>query len=310
LPVHPSTETQTAGQIDLGELGVGTWAWGDRAIWRYGRDYGEDDVHAAFEAAASAGVRLFDTAEIYGGGESERLVGRFVRQSRQPVLVATKFFPYPWRLFVRGSLLTALRASLDRLGLERVDLYQVHWPLLLLNTVWADELAEAVHTGLVGNVGVSNFGGRDLRRMQRALDRRGVRIVSNQVHYSLLHRAPEHDGVLQTCRAMGVRVIAYSPLEMGLLGGRYSPEHQPPWRRRIQSLRVLGRAWRVLPVVRDLATRHGRTPAQVALNWLICHGAVPIPGAKSAEQARQNAGALGWRLDADEVAHLDRIAAD
>jgi len=310
LPVHPSTETQTAGQIDLGELGVGTWAWGDRAIWRYGRDYGKDDVHAAFEAAASAGVRLFDTAEIYGGGESERLVGRFVRQSHRPVLVATKFFPYPWRLLVRGSLLAALRASLDRLGLERVDLYQIHWPLPLLNTVWADELAEAVQAGLVSNVGVSNFGARDLRRMQRALDRRGVRLVSNQVHYSLLHRASEHDGVLQTCRAMGVRLIAYSPLEMGLLGGRYSPEHQPPWRRRIQSLRVLGCAWRVLPAVRELAGRHGRTPAQVALNWLICHGAVPIPGAKSAEQARQNAGALGWRLDADEVAHLDRIAAD
>jgi aryl-alcohol dehydrogenase-like predicted oxidoreductase len=310
LPASPSTEPATAGAIDLGELGVGTWAWGDRVTWGYGRDFGEAEAQAAFGAAVSAGVRLFDTAEIYGGGTSERLVGRFARAADQSVVVATKFFPYPWRVLVRGSLLGALRASLQRLGLEHVDLYQIHWPLPLVNSVWADELAEAVHAGLARAVGVSNFPVRDLRRMDRALERRGVRLSSNQVHYSLLHRAPEQNGVLAVCRQLDVRVIAYSPLAMGLLGGRYSPEHPPPGRRRLQMFRELGRAWRVLPLLRELGERHGRSPAQVALNWLICHGAVPIPGAKSAEQARQNAGALGWRITPDEVERLDRATTE
>lgn len=311
MPVRPSTDASQSSAIDLGELGVGTWEWGDRTLWGYGSEYGEAEIHGAFDAAIRAGVHLFDTAEIYGRGESERLLGRFVHSAESgSVAVATKFFPYPGRLFVRGALLGALESSLRRLGLDHVELYQVHWPLPLANTVWADELAEAVHSGLARAIGVSNFGPRNLRKMHAALQRHGVRLSSNQIQYSLLHRRSEHDGVLAACGELGVRVIAYSPLAMGLLGGRYSPDNPPAWRRRLQARQKLQRAWQVLPTLRQIADANDRSPAQVALNWLICHGAIPIPGAKSAEQAQQNAGAMGWRLSPDEILRLDRVSAD
>jgi aryl-alcohol dehydrogenase-like predicted oxidoreductase len=314
LPARPSTDrpgfSRGFHQAELGELGVGTWEWGDRAVWGYGSQYGESDVQAAFEAAIQSGIRLFDTAEIYGGGESERLLGKFVRASGVSAAVATKFFPYPGRLFVRDSLIGALRSSLERLGVDHVELYQIHWPLPLANTVWADELASAIQLGLTRRVGVSNFGVRKLRKMHAALLRRGVQLSSNQIQYSLLHRSPERSGLISACQELGVQVIAYSPLAQGLLGGRYAPEHPPGRRRRLQAGGKLGRAWRVLPTVRRIAEARGHTPAQVALNWLVCHGAFPIPGAKSADQARQNAGAIGWRLTPDELEQLDRVSAE
>jgi aryl-alcohol dehydrogenase-like predicted oxidoreductase len=311
LPARPSTNPRAPrdGSTELGELGIGTWEWGDRALWGYGSEYGESEVRGAFEAAVAAGIRLFDTAEIYGRGESERLLGRFVRDSGASVALATKFFPYPGRLFVRGSLLSALRSSLDRLGLDHIELYQIHWPLPLANTVWADELASAVESGLTRQVGVSNFGARKLSKMHAALLRRGVRLSTNQIQYSLLHRDPERDGLLAACQELGVQVIAYSPLAQGLLGGRYSPDHPPALRRRVQAGAKLQRAWRVLPTLHQIADTHDRTPAQVALNWLICNGTIPIPGAKSGEQARQNAAAIGWRLSPDEVEQLDHVSA-
>ena len=290
-------------------LGIGTWQWGDREVWGYGRSYGEADVRAAFSAAVEAGVTLFDTAEIYGGGESERLLGRCVRASPQAVQVATKFFPFPWRLFQRGSLLSALQASLRRLGLERVNLYQIHWPLpLVRGDIWADELAEAVRAGLAEHVGVSNYNKANLRRMHQALAKRGIALTSNQIEYSLLQRKHERDGLIRACAELNVTVIAYSPLAMGLLSGKYLPDHPPSGVRRWRAGSKLARAARLMPVVREIGAAHGgRTPAQVALSWLMAHGAVPIPGAKSAEQARENAGARELQLTPDELERLDRL---
>jgi aryl-alcohol dehydrogenase-like predicted oxidoreductase len=296
--------------IALPQLGVGTWQWGDRRIWGYGRSYGEAEVRGAFGAAIDAGLRFFDTAELYGGGESERLLGRCLRDTSVDVRVATKFFPFPWRLAQRGSLLRALRNSLQRVGLERVTLYQIHWPLPLVPAdLWADELAEAVRSGLTEAVGVSNYGVRNLQRMYKALRKRDVPLAANQIEYSLLQRTPEHNGVLRACRELDVTVIAYSPLARGLLGGRYSP-HNPPSGFRVPGLKhKLRQAAAIVPALREIGSAHGdRTPAQVALNWLISHEAVPIPGAKSAVQARENAGALGWRLSVDEVDRLDRLS--
>jgi len=290
-------------------MGVGTWQWGDRATWGYGQAYDESDVRAAFQAALDMGLRFFDTAEIYGRGESERVLGRCLRGQEDQVQVATKFFPFPWRLFKRGSLLQALKQSLRRLQLERVALYQIHWPLPLVpGDVWATELAEAIKQGLTEQVGVSNYGARNVRRMHAALARRGVKLASNQVEYSLLRRKVEHNGVLRACRELGVQVIAYSPLAMGLLGGRYSTTHPPPTMRRWRAGAQLKGATQVVPGLQEIGAAHGdKTPAQVALNWLICQGAVPIPGAKSEQQVRANAGALGWQLNSDELVRLDQL---
>lgn len=293
--------------VCISPLGIGTWAWGDRMVWGYGRGYSDADLQAAFQASLAAGINFFDTAEAYGRGRSERLLGQFARAAGQPVVIATKFMPYPWRLR-RGDLLHALCKSLARLGMEQVDLYQIHWPFppVPIET-WMDGLAEAAEAGLVRAVGVSNYNADQMRRAHAALARRGIPLASNQVNYSLLHRRPERDGVMEACCQLGVTLIAYSPLAMGLLTGKYTPENPPPGLRgRRYGRRYLAQIQPLIGLMREIGQAHGgKTPTQVALNWVICKGAVPIPGAKSARQAEDNAGALGWRLTEGEIAALD-----
>ena len=314
------TERVRLGQTDIevSALGVGTWQWGDRRYWGYGREYGEADVGAAFRASTDAGVNFFDTAEIYGQGESERLLGQFVRESGAAAVITTKFLPFPWR-FRGRSLLDALRRSLRRLQLETIDLYLVHWPMPPRSPeAWAGALADAVEAGLTRAVGVSNYNADKVRRAHEALARRGVALAANQVAFSLLDRKAEREGVLDACRELGVTPIAYSPLAQGMLTGKYSSEKQLPGIRRVSAAvrrahPKSGRARHfetLIGTMREIGEKHGgKMPAQVALNWVICKGAVPIPGAKNAEQARSNAGALGWRLTDEEVALLDEESA-
>ncbi len=293
------------------ELGTGTWQWGDGRLWGYGERYGEAEVRAAFEASLEHGVSFFDTAEAYGRGRSELLLGTFLRRARRAVFVSTKFMPRPWRL-VRLNLALALRLSLRRLGMPRVDLYQVHFPDPPVSIeTWMDGLADAVADGLARAVGVSNYDLQQMRRAQAALARRGVPLASLQSQYSLVDRRAERRGLLSFCREQGIRFIAWSPLEKGLLTGKYSAEHPPPGERhrRYYDHAYLTKLRPVLDLLRAIAERRGKTPAQVALNWTIVKGALPIPGVTSAAQVRENAGALGWRLDGDEVAALDEIGA-
>ena len=297
--------------FDGAEMGVGTWQWGDTFVWQYGRGYAEGEVRAAFDAAIAAGMTFFDTAEVYGFGRSERFLGAFIQGgSSGPVRVATKFFPVPWRV-TRSSVTRALRGSLKRLRLPEVDLYQIHWPspTARIETMMAG-LADTVEAGLARAVGVSNYDLEQTERAHAALAKRGVALASNQVHYSLLNRQVESAGLLTRCAELGVMLIAYSPLEMGLLTGKYTPDRPPSGSRaRRYTPEYLGRIQPLLERLAEMGRAHGeRTPAQVALNWTICKGTLPIPGAKNAEQARQNAGALGWRLTPGELAELDTLS--
>lgn len=291
------------------ELGLGTWAWGDRTVWNYGRGYNEEDLAAAFQTSLEAGVNLIDTAEVYGSGISERLIGRFVRQTNRPVLIATKCMPFPWRLS-RRSLLRALRGSLERLGLEKVDLYQIHWPFPPRSIEhWAEALAEAVKEGLARCVGVSNYNLAQMQRAYHVLARHGIPLASNQVEYHLLNRTAERNGLLERCRELSIRLIAYSPLAKGLLTGKYTAQNPPPGVRGRLAAGWLKDLPPLLSLMTEIGQGHGgKTPAQVALNWLICKGALPIPGAKNATQAAQNLGALGWRLSSEEVQALDEAS--
>lgn len=305
------TELITIGQSDLqvAPLGVGTWAWGDRLFWGYGGNYQAQDVADAYLASLDAGVSLFDTAEIYGPHTSERILGALVRKYNRPAIVASKFMPLPWRLSAK-SLRSALNGSLARLGLPRVDLYQIHWPSPILSIPrLMDALADAVAEGKARYVGVSNYSAEQMKQAHEALARRGVPLVSNQVEYSLLQRKPEQNGVLAACNQLGVTLIAYSPLAMGLLTGKYTPTTIPSGPRRFQSRFKPENLAAIVPVtqlLREIGQAHAKNPGQVALNWLIQHGTLPIPGAKSARQASDNAGALGWNLSSSEVEALDQ----
>jgi aryl-alcohol dehydrogenase-like predicted oxidoreductase len=234
------------------------------------------------------------------------MVGRFAEEAAQPVLIATKFFPMPWRLSAR-TVPAALRGSLSRLRREYVDLYQIHWPSPLLSVEKMMEgLRMCVEAGLTRTVGISNFDQQLTLRSYSALARYNITLASNQVHYSLLNRAVEKNGLLARCRELGIRLIAYSPLELGLLTGKYGPENPPPGNRAVRYLHVLPRIPPLLKLMTEIGQDHGgKFNAQVALNWLIRKGALPIPGAKNADQALQNAGALGWSLTDEEVDKLD-----
>jgi aryl-alcohol dehydrogenase-like predicted oxidoreductase len=305
-------EKVSLGRTDLRvtPLGIGAWAWGDRMTWGYRQGYGEADLREAFRVCLNAGIDFFDTAESYGGGQSEKFLGQFIREANRPVTLATKFMPYPWR-WHESNLRESLRASLQRLGVERVDLYQIHWPFppVPIET-WMEAMADAVQTGLIRAVGVSNYSAEQMRRAHAALARRGIPLASNQVNYSLIHRDPERNGVMQTCRELGVTLIAYSPIGMGVLSGKYTPEHPLPMRRWVYIRpRLLQKVQPLVSLLREIGHAHGgKTPAQVALNWVMCKGALPIPGAKNARQAEENIGALGWRLTEMEVAALDEAS--
>lgn len=301
-----SSETRFLHAVDFG---LGAWQWGDRLIWQYGQTHKDEDCRAAFQVSLEAGIRFVDTAEVYGSGRSERLLGQFLQETDQPVLVATKYFPFPWRLR-KKALLWALKRSLERIGVETVDLYQIHQPYsLLLTETLMEAMAEAVAEGLTRTVGVSNYDQSQMLRAYSALARKNVPLAANQVTYSLLNREFEKNGLLARCQELGIRLIAYSPIEKGLLTGKYSVENPPPGVRGRRYSSLLPKIGPLLKLMTEIGQEHGgRSKAQVALNWCIQKGTMPIPGAKNAEQAEENAGALGWKLTEEEVAKLDEVS--
>jgi aryl-alcohol dehydrogenase-like predicted oxidoreductase len=311
-------ETVPLGPTDLRitPLGLGVWQWGDTMMWGYGKGYGDADLKPVYEATLAAGINFIDTAEMYGRGRSERVVGQFMRETntRDQIVLATKFAPMPWRL-APGRLVHALRESLNRLGLSQVDLYQIHWPYTPVSVeTWADGLADAVEAGLTRAVGVSNYSVGQTMRAHAALARRGVPLASNQVEYSLLNRKPETSGLVNVCRDLGVTIIAYSPIAKGMLTGKYTPDNVPPgMRSRLYNRAYLGKIQPLIDLLKEIGQAYGdangaKTPSQVSLNWLIGKGAVPIPGAKNLRQAQENFGALGWRLTDEDVARLDEAS--
>jgi aryl-alcohol dehydrogenase-like predicted oxidoreductase len=301
--------------LSLPDLGLGTWAWGDSATWgmdAYDRSYDFDTIRAAYRASVDAGVTLLDTAEMYGNGESERIIGRLLAEDparAERTIIATKFMPFPWRVPFARRLRQSLEASLQRLQRPSVHLYQMHGPISLRSPrTIAAALATPYRDGLFQAAGVSNYSASELRAIHAALTAAGVPLATNQVEFSLLRAMPERNGLLATCRELGVTVLAYSPLAMGRLSGKYSAANPPPGKRNFSAY-PMPEIEPVLAALRDIGERAGgRTPAQVALNWIIRKGAVPIPGAKNAAQATQNAGALGWQLAPDDVATLDAVA--
>jgi aryl-alcohol dehydrogenase-like predicted oxidoreductase len=302
-------------EVAIPPLGVGTWAWGDKGVWGmggYDTSLTESTIRDAWEASINAGVVFFDTAEVYGRGESERIIGRLIAadpEVRARVVIATKFMPSPWKVNVHGALLSAARRSRERLGVKEIDLYQIHGPVSLRShDALAEALAAAHDEGLVRAVGVSNYSVKETRAMDTALRKRSLRLASNQVEFSLLRTMPLRVGLIDCCRELGVVPLAYSPIGQGRLTGKYSASKPPPGSRSF-SAHPMEQVEQVVGVLGRIGEAHaGRTPSQVALAWLVAKGAVPIPGAKNGSQAEQNAGALGWRMTEEELDALDRAA--
>ena len=296
-------------------MGIGTMTWGDArgfARWNpaklaYGGAHGFDEEQRALETSLAAGVTLFDTAEMYSSGASEQRLGELARG--KDIVIATKFPPNP--LSRTEDMPQALEASLARLGRDSVDLYQHHFPAKRVSIPKLMELmADAVEAGKVKAVGVSNYSAEQMRIAHETLARRGIPLASNQVEYSLLHRQPEVNGVLEACRELGVTLIAYQPLASGALTGKYMAGASPTGLRRFMGYfrrKGLEAAAPVVVLLREIGARYAKSPAQVALRWLIENEHVlPIPGAKNGKQAAENAAALSFRLTGEEIAALNQ----
>ncbi|KAL0914456.1 hypothetical protein M5K25_014804 [Dendrobium thyrsiflorum] len=322
LPGEEEKVKLGGSDLKVTKLGVGAWSWGDTTYWN---DFQWNDrklkaAKAAFDASIDSGINFFDTAEVYGAGitgavNSETLIGSFIKERQKAgpvdVSIATKFAALPWR-FGRGSVISALKRSLSRLGLSSVDLYQLHWPGIWGNEGYIDGLGDAVEMGLVKAVGVSNYSEKRLRDAYNRLKIRGITLASNQVNYSLIYRIPEKNGVKAACDELGVTLIAYSPIAQGALTGKYTPDNLPTGPRgRIYTREFLTKLQPLLNRIKDIGQNYGKTSTQVALNWLICQeNVIPIPGAKNSEQATEFAGALGWKLKDQEIEELRSLAAE
>ncbi|MDJ0511601.1 MAG: aldo/keto reductase [Crocosphaera sp.] len=298
--------------IDLPTLGIGTWAWGDSLFWGYGSNYGEKEVKDAFEAAIREGVTFFDTAEVYGLGQSEKLLGKFLKQTSQPVQIATKYFPLPWR-FNGEAVVNALTASLERLDVQQIALYQVHMPFdfFMGQKTLMKALATEVKRGRILTIGVSNYSATQMQQAHELLAEYDVPLAVNQVRYSLLTRQIEKNGILEKARQLGVTILAYSPLAQGLLTGKYTSNKEVTGARKLDSKFSDSGLKQIEPLIsqlKQLGEKYGKTTTQVALNWLIAQGnVIPIPGAKNARQAIENAGAMGWQLNDEDVKQLSSL---
>ena len=296
-------EVPGLGQVS--RVGLGTWQFGSRE-WGYGEGYSSGVAVEIVARARELGVTLFDTAEIYGFGKSERILAQALGADRDRVVVASKLFPVaPFPAVVRHRQ----AASARRLQLRCIPLYQVHQPNPVVpDSVIMPGMASLLQDGRIGAVGVSNY---SLRRWRKADDALGQPVVSNQVQFSLAHPGPLADLVPFAERENRI-VIAYSPLAQGLLGGKYTVDHRPGGVRAANPLfgtENLRRITPLLDTLRQVADTHDVKPSQVALAWLLSlPQVVVIPGASSVEQLELNVAAADLELDAPSQLALTEAA--
>jgi len=291
-----------AGGARMSAIGLGTWQFGS-VEWGYGKQYASADSIAILHRALELGINVVDTAELYGMGRSEKIVGEAIRNRREKVFLATKLYPVGLPIQVGARA----RASARRLGVDRLDLYQLHWPSPIFPLRYTmPRFKRLVDDGLAAHIGISNF---SLKGWQDAEAAAGMPVLSNQVQFSLVHRGPEAD-LLPWAQKNDRVVIAYSPLGQGLLSGRYRDRAPSNFRRVRSDFRAASRA-RLAPLfsaLDDIGSHHRATAAQVALAWLISKpNVVAIPGASSLQQLEENAAAGDIELTGDEIERLSTL---
>jgi aryl-alcohol dehydrogenase-like predicted oxidoreductase len=307
--------------ITISPIGLGCWQFseGRGFAGRYWPALPQDTANQIVAASLDAGVNWFDTAEVYGGGRSEAALARALTAAGKKngdVVVATKWWPM-WR--TAANIKATIGVRLAKLAPFSIDLYQIHQPFALASTAaQMHAMADLAEEQQIRTVGVSNFSAAKMRAAHQALAGRRIHLVSNQVRYSLLDRRIEKNGILKTAQELGITIIAYSPLAQGILSGKYHQDPKmirarPGPRKWMTSFRRRGldRSRALVAALEEIAHAHGATPSQVALNWLanFCGDTVVvIPGATSVAQAKENAGAMSFRLSDAEMKRLDELS--
>ena len=299
-------------------LAIGTLQWGttwldDKVVNHHG-NLSDHTCRDIADVCAGAGVTLYDTAEGYGGGTSEKRLGRLFSPKDQNdssnIVLMTKFLPAPWRLW-HSDFEAAVRASCQRMQVDCIPIYLLHSPIHWCRSIeyWVEAAALCKQKGLIQAMGLSNCNADQVRRAVAAGERFGVPVICNQVHYSLLdYNSKALREMEQACTELGVKIVAFSPIGQGLLTGGLTTEK---WKHN-KPAKMLRLQWDDIQPLRatidEKAKKYGKTMGQVALNWCIQHGVIPLVGCRSVDQARDSVGCLGWSLDEKDVRDLDQVA--
>ncbi|MFC3748832.1 aldo/keto reductase [Paenibacillus sp. GCM10012306] len=310
--------------LSVSPLGLGCWQFsrGSGLVGSYWSNLNEGDILEIVRVSLEGGMNWVDTAEVYGGGKSEEALAHVLDQLRQEgspqaaPLIATKW----WPLFrTAGSITSTIEERIKCLGGRTIDLYQIHQPFSLSSIAQEMKaMAGLVKAGKIRYVGVSNYSAKQMVAAHRLLQEQGLSLVSNQVKYNLLDRAIDRNGILEAAKEHGISIIAYSPLQQGLLTGRF--HHDPAQiqaltrsRRLMSGLneKSLARSRPLIDALDILGQKYSVTPGQIALNWLIhYHGdtVVAIPGASKVRHAQENIGAMSFQLTRDELEQLNEAS--
>lgn len=310
--------------LSVSPLGLGCWQFsrGSGIVGRYWSNLKDEDILDIVRVSLEGGMNWVDTAEIYGGGKSEEALAHALDQLQQErslhaqPLIATKWWPM---LRTAKSITSTIDERLTCLGGRSIDLYQIHQPFSLSSI--ASEMkamAGLVKDGKIRYAGVSNYSAQQMVEAHRILQQYGLTLVSNQVKYNLLHRKIDENGTMEAAKELGISIIAYSPLQQGILTGRF---HRDPSQIRIVSRmrrmqsgldeKSLARSKPLIDLLSVLAKKYGVTPGQIALNWLMhIHGntVVAIPGASKVRHAEENIGAMSFKLVRDELEQLNEAS--
>jgi pyridoxine 4-dehydrogenase len=331
---------------EISSMGCGTWSWGNRFLFDYDPSQ-DEEIYEAYREVRNAGVTLFDTADSYGtldlNGRAEILLGNFERRyleeigmsgdndekapwwdfagniptnnNYRPQQVATKLAPYPWRI-TPGNIVRSAEGSLRRLEQPKLSIAQLHWSTANYQPFQEQALREGIcdvyDKGLCDAVGVSNYGPKQLFSVADKFRERNVPLAIAQVQYSLMTFSDNGGNMNEACDEVDCRLISYSPLCLGLLTGKYTLKETnrlPKSKARQQLFReLLPGAQGLLDTLEVIAQEYDKSQSQVAINWCMCKGTVPIPGGRTLAQARENLGATGWSLRPDAVLELETAA--
>lgn len=302
--------------IEITPIGLGAWQFSEGRGGAFGHwsALTPEVTSGIIGKALAGGINWFDTAELYGHGRSERGLSRGLQlagMANGDVVIATKWNPL---LRTAKSIEKTIAERQACLAPFAIDLHQVHLPLSFSSTeAEMDAMADLIEADKIRAAGVSNFSAPRMRRAHERLVQRGFSLASNQVKYSIMNRGIESNGVLDTAKELGITIIAYSPLEMGLLTGKFHKDldllSTRPTVRRMRLSRLIEKSRPLIAALEEIAAAHNATTAQVALNWLIhFHGntVVTIPGASEVHHVEQSAGAMRFTLTEQEMAEIDK----
>ncbi len=308
--------------LQISPLGLGCWQFSKQTglVGKYWPSLTDEDTCKIVKASMDGGINWFDTAEIYGRGKSEQgLANALKKNCVQPsnAIIATKWWPIGRRA---SSIKSTIKRRLTNLGGYPIALHQIHNPLGFSSVEKEmDAMADLIEDGRIKYIGVSNFNADRMRRASEALDKRGHKLVSNQMVYSILNRKIESNGTMETARELGITIIAYSPLAQGLVSGKFHKDRELI-KKRVGSRKHMNKFKKegliksqpVIDKLKLVAVEYNATSSQVALNWLInFHGdiVVAIPGATKIRQAKENTGAMNFTLSQEHLDMLDQVSA-